>query len=170
MQPEITAPKPSRLNVGLVCVESDAVLTSPFSPVISFSKNMENYKKIFMYPDYGGAVFWDEYGCNIGGYNYIEIDYGDSRTIIDPFIVKGLKEWFVDWDAESLYHTNHWTDAQWKDWWLKGLELAKTVKALLPKDVILFYFTLKDPIWKIRPEDSYDGIGLFDEGEPIKID
>ena len=51
----------------------------------------------------------------------------------------------------------------------QGLELAKAIKALLPQNIELYYFSLKEPIWKVRPEETNDG-GLFNEGEPIKID
>ena len=117
-----------------------------------------------MYPDYGDALFWDEEGCCIGDYENIWI--GENE--IDLSSIDGLKEWFDDWDTESLYQTHHWTDAQWREWWAKGLEFAKAVNKLLPADVDLYYFSLKDPIFNVKPEDTNDG-GFFNEGEPIKI-
>ena len=120
--------------------------------------------KIQMYPDYGDALFWDEEGCCIGDYENIWI--GENE--IDLSSIDGLKEWFDDWDTESLYQTHHWTDAQWREWWAKGLEFAKAVNELLPTDVDLYYISLKDPIFNVRPEDTNDG-GLFNEGEPIKL-
>ena len=119
-----------------------------------------------MSPDYGDAIFWDEEGCCIGGCKWLFVN---DVVEIKLDSVTGLKEWFYDWDNESLYQTNHWTDAQWKDWWLKGLELAKAVQALLPQDIELHYFSLNEPIWKVRPEDTNDG-GLFNYGDPIKVD
>ena len=122
--------------------------------------------KIIMNPDYGDAIFWDEEGCCIGGCDWLFLD-----EIIEISLksIPELKDWFIDWDYESLYHTNNWTDAQWKDWWSKGLKLAKEVKAILPEYVDLFYFSLNEPIWKVRPEDTDDG-GLFNYGQPIKIE
>ena len=125
---------------------------------------MAQRTKIQMYPDYGEALFWDEEGCCIGGYDTIWI--GENK--IDLSGIDDLKEWFDDWDTESLYQTHHWTDNQWREWWAKGLEFAKTVQKLLPTNVDLYYFSIKDPIFNVRPEDTDDG-GLFNEGDPIKL-
>ena len=135
----------------------------------SIKKNRNHMKmQILMDPDYGSALFWDESGCNIGDFDCFFIgDLGNS-TKVDLTGIDGLKEWFLEWDVESLYHPNHWTDSQWKNWWERGLKLAKEVKTLMPENVDLLYFTLQDPIWKVRPEEANDG-GLFNYGEPMKI-
>lgn len=122
-----------------------------------------------MFPDYGGALFWDEEGRCIGGYDNLYAGEGENEIELDPLNIEGLEEWYYDRDGKSLYQTNHWTDSQWKEWWVKGLEFAKAVKAKLPANVELYYFSLLDPIWKVRPEDTNDG-GLFNEGKPIKIE
>ena len=44
----------------------------------------------------------------------------------------------------------------------------KEVKVLIPENVDLLYFSIQEPIWKARPEESNDG-GLFNYGEPIMI-
>ena len=125
---------------------------------------MDNRTKIQMYPDYGDALFWDEEGSCTGVYETIWIDENE----IDLSSIDGLKEWFGDWENESLYQAHHWTDEQWREWWAKGLEFAKAVNKLLPADVDLHYFSLKNLIFKVRPEDTNDG-GLFNEGEPVKL-
>ena len=89
-------------------------------------------------------------------------------VIIVIMFVLGREEWYYDWHRESLYQRHHWTDIQWREWWAKGLEFAKAVNELLPDDVDLYYFSLKDPLWKVRPEDTDDG-GIFNEGEPIRL-
>lgn len=122
-----------------------------------------------MYPDYGKALFWDEEGCCIGGYDEMFIGEGADEVALAPLGIEGLKEWFHDWYDESLYQTHHWADEQWGKWWSEGLELAKAVKAKLPANVELYYFSLKDPIWKVRPEDTDDG-GLFNLDVPVKME
>ncbi|MBQ1184279.1 MAG: hypothetical protein IIX55_01060 [Muribaculaceae bacterium] len=124
--------------------------------------------KILMDPDYGKALFWDESGCNIGGYECLYIEEKDNEAIVDLSGIKGLKNWFWEWHHESLYLTHHWTDSEWKEWWKRGLKLAKEVKVLIPENVDLLYFSIQEPIWKARPEESNDG-GLFNYGEPIMI-
>ena len=123
---------------------------------------------ILMDPDYGEALFWDKHGCNIGGYDYLFI--GDESNVIEIELssIDDLKEWFWEWDHESLNHTNNWTLTQWKEWWERGLKLAKEIKAILPKNVDLYYFTIQDSVWTVRPEESNDG-GIFNYGEPMKI-
>ena len=74
--------------------------------------------------------------------------------------VKRLVTWYNEWETESLYQTHQWTDLQWKQWWQRGLDIAKNIKQLLPKNVELHYFSLEKLIWRIRPENSDDG-GLF---------
>ena len=134
---------------------------------------MENIKRsnevgVLMLPDYGEALFWDEEGCCIGGYDDIYIGEDGNEITIDLSGIGGLKEWFHEWDSKTLYPTPPWTDSQWREWWEKGVEFAKVVNRLLPDNVELNYFSLKDPLWKVKPEDTDDG-GLFNYGEPIKL-
>lgn len=136
--------------------------------------NMAEKIKILMSPDYANALFWDvdgiwnAEGCCIGGYDEIYLGEDGEEITIDLSKINGLKEWFIDWDNKTIYPTNPWTDSQWREWWAKGLEFAKAVNELLPDNIELKYFTLKDPVWEARPEDSDDG-GLFNYGEPITL-
>ena len=127
---------------------------------------MGKNKYILIYPDYGNAIFWVEDGNCIGGYSYLFLNENNE---IDLSSIQELKDWFLDWESESLYHSNNWNDTQWKEWWSRGYEISKSVKALLGASVELYYFSLKDPIWRVRPIDSNDG-GLFNVGEPIKVE
>ena len=128
----------------------------------------ENSYKVLMQPDYGEALFWDEEGCCIGGYDAIYIGEDGNEITVDLSSISGLKEWFREWDSKTIYHTVPLTDSQWKEWWEKGVEFAEAVNQLFPDDVELYYFSLKDPFWKVKPEDTDDG-GVFNIGEPIKI-
>ena len=124
--------------------------------------------KVLMQPDYGNALFWDEEGCCIGGCDSFSIGVDGNEITIDLSGVNGLKKWFQEWDSKTLYPTTPWTDEQWRDWWEQGLEFAKTVNQLLPADVELSYFSLNNPVWKAKPEESNDG-GLFNLGDPITL-
>jgi hypothetical protein len=119
-----------------------------------------------MQPDYGNTLFWDEEGCCIGGCESLFIGVDGNEIVIDLSGISGLKEWYYDWKNKTIYSTNSWNDSQWREWWEKGLEFAKEVSNLLPDNVELDYFSLKDPVWITKPEDSNDG-GLFNCGDPI---
>ena len=124
--------------------------------------------KVLMEPDYGNALFWDEEGCCIGGYDIIYIGEDGHEITFDLSGISGLKEWFLEWVNKTIYSTNLWTDLQWREWWEKGIEFAKAVNQLLPDNVELNYFSLEYPLWKVKPEDTNDG-GLFNYGEPITL-
>lgn len=121
-----------------------------------------------MEPDYGNALFWDKEGSCIGGCDSLFVDVDDNEIVIDLSDIKGLKEWFNEWENKTLYFTNPWTDLQWREWWEKGVEFAKAVNQLLPDNVELSYFSLEDPVWIAKPENSDDG-GLFNYGVPIEL-
>lgn len=116
--------------------------------------------KIRMLPDYGNALFWDDDGCCIGSCTSLFIEEEGKEIEVKLDTVKRLVTWYNEWETESLYQTHQWTDLQWKQWWQRGLDIAKNIKQLLPKNVELHYFSLEKPIWRIRPENSDDG-GLF---------
>lgn len=116
--------------------------------------------KIRMLPDYGNALFWDDDGCCIGSCTSLFIEEEGKEIEVKLDTVKRLVTWYNEWETESLYQTHLWTDLQWRCWWQRGLDIAKNIKQLLPKNVELHYFSLEEPIWEIRPEDSDDG-GLF---------
>lgn len=113
-----------------------------------------------MLPDYGNALFWDDDGCCIGSCTSLFIEEEGKEIEVKLDTVKRLVTWYNEWETESLYQTHQWTDLQWKQWWQRGLDIAKNIKQLLPKNVELHYFSLEKPIWRIRPENSDDG-GLF---------
>mgnify|MGYP007053697430 CR=1 FL=1 len=116
--------------------------------------------KIRMLPDYGNALFWDDDGCCIGSCTSLFIEEEGKEIEVKLDTVKRLVTWYNEWETESLYQTHQWTDLQWKQWWQRGLDIAKNIKQLLPKNVELHYFSLEKLIWRIRPENSDDG-GLF---------
>ena len=121
-----------------------------------------------MYPDYGNALFWDENGVNLGGFDKFFPETENELFTIDLSGIVGLKQWLFDWEEEIDGQTYHWTDDQWMMWWSQGLEFAISIKALLPDVFDLYYFSVKDPIWIERP-NRLSG-GSFNYGEPIKID
>lgn len=116
--------------------------------------------KILMYPDYANALFWDEEDCCIGGYDEVCI----GEITIDLSCISGLKDWFREWEGNTLYPAKSRTDSQWREWWEKGVDFAKAINQLLPDNVWLSYFSLKDTVWKVKPEDTNDG-GLFNYGD-----
>ena len=66
-----------------------------------------NEVEVLMQPDYGKALFWDEEGCCIGGYDAIYIGEDGNEITIDLSGISGLKEWFYNWNhccPEKFYH------------------------------------------------------------------
>ena len=61
---------------------------------------MANFK-ILMSPDYANALFWDEEGCRIGGYDEVCIGEDGNEIIVDLSCINGLKEWFLEWDSKT---------------------------------------------------------------------
>jgi hypothetical protein len=120
---------------------------------------------LHMWPEYGEALFWDLKGVSCGDFTRI---YLDNDIEIDLTGINGLKEWFREWDSESLYHKKGWTDSEWKEWWNRGYELAKQIKKLLPYYVDFYYMWKTEDIWKIRPKDADDG-GVFAWNIPLPI-
>lgn len=118
-----------------------------------------------MWPDYGEALFWNRDGANNGGYDSIYLDNG---SVVDLSSIVGLKDWFVDWDNESLYDTSHWKEEDWQQWWLKGLILASRIKKILPSHVDFYYMWYTKNIWAVSPNDTNDG-GIFAGDKPMPV-
>ena len=122
------------------------------------NETIGNEKKpmsILMKPDHHNSLFWNDDGKCVGG--------------CDRYDVAGLDEWFNQWEDEISHRSNHWSNAEWKDWWTDGLQLARSLRKQMPANVELYYFSLNDSVWAIRPSETI-GEGLFDMGEPIRID
>lgn len=124
----------------------------------------EESVNVLMLPELDNSLFWTDDGKCVGGAKRISL----NGVRIDLKDVAGLHEWYDEWEDEIYYHTGHWTNSQWKDWWYRGLLIAKEVRKVLPKGVRLYYFSVNDKVWVIRPEDSIGG-GVFDLGVALRV-
>lgn len=120
---------------------------------------------VLMMPDHNDSLFWNIKRNRIGGCDSIEIEGVFAIGCLD---VPGLKEWYNDWEEGITNSRKCWSNAQWKSWWSTGLELAREVRKKLPQNVTLYYFTLNDQVWLIRPSDTV-GYGLFSTGVPVRV-
>lgn len=120
---------------------------------------------VLMMPEHDNALFWSDAGKCVGGLKTIS-PRDDIR--IDLSDVDGLQEWYYEWEDEIYYHTNHWNNQQWKDWWNRGLQIAREVRKVLPREVKLYYFSVNDRVWVVRPEDTIGG-GVFDLGVAMRV-
>lgn len=92
-----------------------------------------------MDPDFG-SLFYDSEGACCGNSRFVLIDEGDKKDIeIDLSSVDGLDKWLTEYEEELFEHKYHWSESDWNAWWLRGRELAKRVKELLPPHVHLTY-------------------------------
>ena len=133
------------------------------------SKEVAYQQRLYMWPDYGDALFWDETGACCGGCDLVTLTTFGRDKDIELLGIPGLKAWYAEWNKQSLYHTDHWTDTEWNEWWLEGKTYAYQVKKLLPSNYRLFYMWNSQSLWSIRPEDTDDG-GVFNmSGGEIEI-
>ena len=126
----------------------------------------EGCEFLHMWPDYGDALFWDIEGACCGGKDCLFLD---DDTKIELTGIKGLKEWYSQWDVESLDHKFGWTDKEWENWRERGLALAKQIKALLPDTVDFYYMWKTDKIWDVNPEGASDG-GVLAVDAPMPVE
>ncbi len=85
-----------------------------------------------MWAEYGDALFWTTGGC-CGSADEI---YTDRHGVIDLRGIKGLKEWYDDWDGNPSYS---WPKEKCKAHRERGFELAKQIRAILPNSLDLYY-------------------------------
>lgn len=119
--------------------------------------------RIYMMPEFGDALFWDGSAC-VGGCQFLDIK--GNRISLDN--IECLCDWYEEWYADMLKTSRQKTNEQWMVWWSRGLKIAQQIKTILPEDIDFYYFTLKEEVWELKPEDSFDG-GIFDIGEPMLL-
>lgn len=92
---------------------------------------------IHMWPDWGGACFWDDNGIGSGDTHYLL--YGDEQNEheIDLGSVEGLQEWYEEFDCQDI--PKGMSKEEHVKWLAKGWEVAMKVRQLLPPHVDLYY-------------------------------
>lgn len=92
---------------------------------------------VMMEPDTTySPLFWDEEGVAIGDYDSFFI--GDDEYSTST--IEGLKEWFMQADKYDPYtDIAHFTTEGMEEWINLGYEYAKQIRAMIPKDVKLYY-------------------------------
>ena len=94
-------------------------------------------KAIIIGPDTTySPLFWDEDGAAIGDYDYFLI--GDEEYSTSS--IEGLKEWFIKADKYDPYtDIAVFTTEGMEEWINQGYEFAKQLRAIIPKDIDVFY-------------------------------
>jgi len=81
-------------------------------------------------------LFWDEEGAAIGNYELFYI--GDEEYSTAP--IEGLKDWFMQADKYDPYtDIAEFTTEGMEEWINQGYEYAKQIRAMLPKEIELYY-------------------------------
>lgn len=131
-------------------------------------------------PDYEGCIgCYSEDHCSCGcDEDLIEMDGVEGS----PFKVLDIEKWCYEWDnANCSYFHNHDDSFDWEDWHKRGLELAQTLRQLVPDTVEIVYsygseIIVLDKITKIvfRPdcvdiiaETNLNTIGFEDKDKVI---
>lgn len=102
------------------------------------SKENENYPdSIVMEPDTTySPLFWDEEGVAIGDYDLFFIGDEEYSTAS----IEGLKDWFMQADKYDPYtDIAEFTTEGMEDWINQGYELAKQIRAMIPKEIRFYY-------------------------------
>jgi hypothetical protein len=81
-------------------------------------------------------LFWDEEGVAIGDYDSFFI--GDEEYSTSSIV--GFKEWFLQADKYDPYTdiAQFMTEGM-EEWINQGYELAKQIRAMIPKEIGLYY-------------------------------
>ena len=102
------------------------------------SKENENYPdSIVMEPDTTySPLFWDEEGVAIGDYDLFFIGDEEYSTAS----IEGLKDWFMQADKyDPFTDIAEFTTEGMEDWINQGYELAKQIRAMIPKEIRFYY-------------------------------
>ena len=112
---------------------------------MSSSANLTQSKKmtdqvpryiVFQADDTFSFLFWDDEDVAIGDYESFYI--GDDEYTLNS--LEGLKEWFYQADKYDPYtDVAQFTTDGMEEWINLGYEYAKQVRAILPKEVLLYY-------------------------------
>jgi len=91
---------------------------------------------VFQAVDTFSFLFWDDEDVAIGDYESFYI--GDDEYTLTS--LEGLKEWFYQADKYDPYtDVAQFTTDGMEEWINLGYEYAKQVRAILPKEVLLYY-------------------------------
>ena len=140
------------------------LVTDNVHDILAYLQNPER-EFLHMWPDYGDALFWDLHGVNVG---FPDVVFLKDGTGIDLTGVKGLSEWFYEWDEESTQRKSGWNDSDWIAWRQRGYELAKQVRKLLPAHVDFYYMWKSKKVWNYKPDDLGCG-GCFAGESPMLV-
>ena len=103
----------------------------------TFIEREQVQETIHMWPDWGGACFWDDNGIGSGDTHYLL--YGDEQNEqeIDLGSVEGLQEWYEEFDCQDI--PKGMSKEDHIKWLAKGWEVAMKVRQLLPPHIDLYY-------------------------------
>lgn len=92
---------------------------------------------IIMEPDTTySALFWDEEGAAVGDFDLFFIGDEEYSTAS----IEGFKDWFMQTDKYDPYtDIAEFTTEGMEEWINQGYEYAKQVRAILPKEIEIYY-------------------------------
>lgn len=101
------------------------------------------------------SLFEDSAYDTCGDYKTLRIETSENVfTDVNLSSVEGLKEWHKDFVAHFYDNKSTRNSEEWNTWFNKGLELAKKVKSLLPKNVDFYYLYDCKPIFRTHKDGS----------------
>ena len=102
-----------------------------------------------------GTLFEDYAYDSCGDYRALHLEVADGE-FIDIVIssIDGWEEWHKEVIEDYYEEKNIKTEAEWDEWFNRGLLLAKQLKKSLPENVDLYYLYDCKPIFRTRKDGS----------------
>jgi hypothetical protein len=117
-----------------------------------FRKMPKIKETVSMWCDFCGALFWGSGTINEGAcIGDVESISTDTAGEIRLDSIKGLKEWYNEYDSAHLPEKD-WSKKRWNDFQERGFSFALEVRKLLPDTIDLFYYD-----WYPRKKVVHDG-------------
>ena len=97
---------------------------------------IHEHETIWMWAEYGDALFWNQEGGCIGDSHELITDCRGER--IDLSGIEGLAEWYARFDDDAR-PAFEWTPEEYDAWIEEGWKYARAVRRILPDEIELQY-------------------------------
>jgi len=97
---------------------------------------IHEHETIWMWAEYGDALFWNQEGGCIGDSHSLTTDWRHKR--VDLSVIEGLAEWYARFDDDA-HPAFEWKPEEYESWFEEGRKYARAVRRILPDEIDLQY-------------------------------
>lgn len=97
---------------------------------------VHEHETIWMWAEYGDALFWNQEGGCIGDSHSLITDWRHKK--VDLSRIEGLAEWYARFDNDA-HPAYEWTPEEYDSWFEEGWKYARAVRRILPDEIDLKY-------------------------------